>query len=73
MDIIERSSLVRCQNEEFVLRRGGAANGRWVYDEQQDVTTTAGDESEGDLGQMNSFTFDTDYRLNIESIVLCAE
>lgn len=35
----------------------GGANGRWVYDEQQDVTTTASGESEADLGQMNSFTF----------------
>jgi hypothetical protein len=30
---------------------------RWVYDEQQDVTRTAGDESEADVEEMNSFIY----------------
>ena len=45
---------------------GAGAKGRWVYDEQQDVTTTASDESEADLGQMNSFIYR--HRLDILNI-----
>lgn len=39
--------------------KGQGANECWVYDEQQDVTTSASDESEADLGQMNSFIYST--------------
>lgn len=44
------------EDPRFVFKMKVAQKGR-DYDKQQDVTTTASDESEADLGRMNSFIY----------------